>query len=88
MGYKGIALYEPVMEGCSRRMMFEQVPELYRRGSWAHNLGRRLAGGGTVGTGALGWDLSDLSSVEARVDQPADGRERACLRHRNQESRV
>ena len=30
------------MEGCSRRMMFEQVPELHRRGSWAHHLGGAL----------------------------------------------
>lgn len=65
MGYKGIALYEPVMEGCSRRMMFEQVPECVQRGSWAHNLGRRLAGGGTQAQGS-GVGLYDLSSVEAR----------------------
>lgn len=65
------------MEGCSRRLMFEQVPELHRSGSWAHNLGRSFAGGGTVGTGALGWDLSGLRAVwrPGWINQLMDGRE-------------
>ena len=41
-----------------------------RRGSRAHNLGRRLAGGGTVGTGALGWDLSGLRAVWIPLSMP------------------
>ena len=65
------------MEGCSRRMMFEQEPELHRRGSWAHHLGRSLASRGTVGTGALGWDLSGLRAVwrPGWINQLMDWRE-------------